>query len=124
MIKHSDNKILEQIGQSVFIIIIFFFYISKLLDHIGENIGDLGLVMTFYLFYFFPFIFISCRVITLQYCKHSSWDFPGYIIQAADSQSASEIYINEDFLTPTPGLTESESLRSGAGKSVFKPLLG
>lgn len=48
--KHSDNKILEQIGQSVF--------------------------------------------------KHSSGDFPGYIIQAADSLSASEIYVNEDFLTP------------------------
>lgn len=43
--KHSDNKILEQIGQSVF--------------------------------------------------KHSSGDFPGYIIQAADSLSASEIYVNE-----------------------------
>ena len=32
--------------------------------------------------------------------KHSFWDFPGYIIQAADSQSASEIYVNADFLTP------------------------
>lgn len=48
--KHSDNKILEQIGQNVF--------------------------------------------------KHSSCAFPGYIIQAADSLSASEIYVNTDFLTP------------------------